>query len=104
MRPEIDRLQLTPDSLIAIGGALERSEDWAAAAKAYSTILGADASDVRAIKGMLKVAEGILEQNAKPEAALKIYRFLSKRCGSSPLSEYIQQGLAETERMLAPTT
>jgi len=103
MRAHLDRLDLAPDTLIAIGGALSRSEEWVAAAKAYSTILSADARDVRAIKGMLRIAEGILERRENPEAALKIYRFLSKRCSESPLADYIQRGLVETERLLAPS-
>jgi hypothetical protein len=104
MRAHVDRLRLETETLLTIAGSLTRSSDWAAAAKAYSVVIGSDAGDVRAIKGLLQVAEGILEHGAKPEAAAKIYRFLDKHCGASPLAEFIRQGLAESERRLTATS
>ena len=104
LKLKVDQLGLEREQLLTIGGSLEQTEDWAAAAKAYSAVLRVDANETRAVKGMLQVAEGILARNKNAEAAARIYRFLVKNCPQSPLMDCIRQGLAETERRLGEVT
>ena len=68
---------------------------------AYSTVIGEDNGSGRAIKGLLQVAERILNERQHPAAALKVYRYLMEHCSDSPLREYMTQGVAASERSIA---
>lgn len=98
LKPHLDRLGLDREQLLIIAGALEKKDDLANAAKAYATVIGVDAGETRAIKGMLQVADKILQEKHKPDAAAKVYRYLLKHCSSSPLAEYMRLGLEDAER------
>jgi hypothetical protein len=97
LRAHIDQLELNRDQLLTLGGALVSQEEWATAAKVYTAVIKIDTNETRAVKGMLQVAEGIMNKKHNPAAAAKIYRFLLKNCAASPLAEFFQQGLAEAE-------
>ena len=56
---------------------------------------------LRAVKGMLQVADGILYKRSKPEAAAKIYRYLLAHCSPSPFVSLMQDGLKESEKRLS---
>ena len=56
---------------------------------------------MQAIKGLLQVADRILNERSHPEAALKVYRYLMEFCSDSPLRDYMNQGYAAAERSLA---
>jgi len=75
--------------------------DLSGAAKAYSTVIAADAGEPRAVKGLLNVADRIARETQNLEAAAKVYRFLVERCPLSPLMEHIRLGLGEVERRMA---
>jgi hypothetical protein len=96
MKRELDRLKLDRNQLLLIASSLIRMDDLAAAAKAYSAVIGGHPEETRAIKGLLQVAEQIMNQ--RPEAAAKVYRYLLEHCASSPLAEFMTRGLAEAER------
>jgi hypothetical protein len=98
LKARLGDLGLNREQLLALAGSLVHQEDWAAAAKTYTAVLHVDSLDTAAIKGMLQVGEGILNKKRNPAAAVKIYRFLARHCADSPLSEYIQHGLAEAEQ------
>jgi hypothetical protein len=98
LRPVMDQLDLNRDQVLTIARCLVDMDDLANAAKAYSAVLNTDAGEIRAIKGLLKVADDILHQKERPQAAARVYRFLLERCGSSPLAEFMQRGLEEAER------
>ena len=100
MRSRVDRLPLSPEQILTIASALVKKGDLAVAAKAYSTVIGSDPKEVRAVKGLLGVADQILQHRHKPEAAIKVYTFLLEHCSSSPLAEYIHSGLEEAQRKL----
>ena len=104
LRLPADQLEVDKTQMIALANSLASSEDWAAAARLYSAVLRADTNETRAVKGLLKVASGILDRKSNPVAAAKIYRFLDKHCADSPLAEYVREGLAETERRLEAET
>jgi len=62
--------------------------------------LAKDASETRAVKGLLQVAERALSEKNNAAVALKIYRFLETKCAGTPLAEYVSQGISRTERRL----
>ena len=94
-------VELSPEQRLTVAGTLSNRGDLAAAASAYSTILCADPAEVRAVKGLLQVAESIQRVKSDPATAAKVYRFLLQRCPNSPLIEYAHRGLEEIERKLA---
>ena len=104
MRQHRSHLTLTLEQLLTIGHTLMKMEDFATAAKAYTAVIGQDHGELRAVKGLLQVAEKIQHEKHKPEAAIKVYRYLLQHCSSSPLVEYMQTGLEEAERTMAQAT
>jgi len=104
MRQYRSKLALTMEQLLTIGHTLIKMEDFATAAKAYTAVIGHDSSESRAVKGLLQVAEKILHEKHKPEAAIKVYQYLLQHCSTSPLVGYMQTGLEEAERSVAQAT
>lgn len=101
MRPHLDRLDLGQDALLLVAGEMARTDDLAGAAKAYSAVIGRDPGEARAIKGLLQVAERLVDESERPDAAVKVYRYLLEHCAGSPLVEFMREGLAAAERALA---
>jgi hypothetical protein len=97
MRPQLKGIELDAEHLLSVGTALARKEDWAAAAKAFSLVIDRDGAEVRAVQGLLQVADGILNKKGHPQGAAKVYRYLMARCSASPLAEQIRQGLEAAE-------
>jgi tetratricopeptide (TPR) repeat protein len=104
MRQYRSQLALTREQFLTVGHALIKVEDYATAAKAYTAVIGQDQGEVRAVKGLLQVAEKILHERRRPEAAIKVYRYLLQHCSSSPLVEFMQTGLEDAERTMSQTT
>lgn len=100
MRPHAGKLELDSEHLLTVATALARKEEWAAAAKAYSLVIDGDNGEIRAIQGLLQVADGILNRKGHPPAAAKVYRYLMTKCSASPLGEQIRQGLEAAERRI----
>jgi hypothetical protein len=106
LRAHVAKLDLNREQILIIAGAAATKGDLSTAGEAYSMILVKDAGEIRAMKGLLQVAERILREKNNPEVALRIYRFLEQKCSGSPLAEDISRGIAQAERRLAaaPTT
>jgi len=101
LRPQMARLGLDRDQLVVIAASLAKTDDLAAAAKAYSVVIAEDAADTRAVKGLLAVADDILHKKLRAEAAAKVYRYVLAHCSTSPLAEYMHHGLEEAERKIS---
>ena len=101
MRQHRSKLGLNREQLLTVGSTLLKMDDFATAAKAYSAVIGHDPGETRAIKGLLQVAESILHKKHKPDAAAKVYSYLLQHCSSSPLAEFMSNGLEEAERKMA---
>jgi hypothetical protein len=97
MRPHLGSIELDAEQLLTVAAALARKQEWAAAAKAYSSVIDRDNCEIRAIQGLLQVADGILNKKGHPPAAAKVYRYLMAKCSASPLGEQIRQGLEAAE-------
>ena len=103
LRAHVGKLDLNREQILTIAGAAATKGDLSTAGEAYSMILVKDAGEIRAIKGLLQVAERVLREKNNPEVALRVYRFLEERCSGSPLAEYISRGIAQAERRLTGT-
>jgi len=94
-------LDLDRDQVLKIAGALSRSNDLTYAANSFALILQQDATDARAIKGIMHVAETLVHERNQPSDAVKLYSYLLKTSGGSPLAEYIQEGLNQAQKAAA---
>ena len=87
---EAPSLQLDPTQLAAIGEALMAQGDPQAAANAWAHSLASDASNLKAYKGLLKVADHHLQKGDALERAIRIYDYLLERAPSSPFAEHVR--------------
>lgn len=104
LRAHVAKLDLNREQILIIAGAAATKGDLSTAGEAYSMILVKDAGEIRAVKGLLQVAERVLREKNNPEVALRVYRFLEQKCSGSPLAEEISRGIAQAERRLAAAT
>ena len=49
---------------------------------------------------MLQVADRILQETPRPDAAARVYRYLLDRCGDSPLADFMRLGLDQAEKKI----
>jgi hypothetical protein len=103
-KPQLARLNLNREQILMVATAAAAKGDLSVAGEAYSMILVKDAGEMRAVKGLLKVAERILREKDAPAVAIKVYHFLNQRCAGTPMAEHISQGLEEAERRLIKPT
>ena len=101
LRRESERLGLNREQILTIGDALLKKGDLAGSGAAYSTAIGRDPGETRAVKGLLQIAGVYMNERGKPEAALKAYDYLLKHCSDSPLTEFMREGRAHCRRQLA---
>ena len=94
----LKHLDLNRDQLLIVADALVKKDDLSTAAKAYAAIINSDPKEARAIKGLLNVSDVLLHNRSRPDAAAHVYRYLLQHCKSSPLSDFMSQGLEEAER------
>jgi hypothetical protein len=94
------RFELNRDMALLLADHLRHSRDFPAAEAAYGHVLEIDAQDLRAMKGLLQVAQERLREHAY-EDSRRIHQYLLRRCGDSPLATHMREGLAEAERRLA---
>jgi len=94
-------LGLDRDVILELANQLRQLRFFDSAARAYTLILEQDPTETKAIKGMLQVAEGHMHHHNDPGEARGIYQYLIRHCGSSPLAEFMHQGLTEAERRAA---
>jgi hypothetical protein len=95
-----DRMGLAPDVVLNIADELRRLGDLPASERAYMKVLGADAGENRALKGLLQLAENRLQAQSYAEAS-RIYEVLIERCENSPFAVHMHEGLAEARRRMA---
>ncbi len=95
-------LEIRPEHLMKIAAVYARSKELARAANTYALVLQEEPGEVRAIKGIMQVAEKLAKNGEQATEAAKLYTYLLKVAPDSPLTEYIQSGL-ETARTNAQT-
>ena len=65
---------------------------------ASGEFLRLDPEGARAAQGLLDIAERILTERGKPEAAHRVYAFLFKHCPQLLFATAIREGLERCER------
>jgi len=101
LRRESEHLGLNREQILTIGDALLKKGDLAGSGAAYSTAIGRDPGETRAVKGLLQIAGVYMNERGKPEAALKAYDYLLKHCSDSPLAEFMREGRTHCRKQLA---
>ncbi len=86
-------LLLDHAQLVAIGDVLFGHDDPSAAANAWAHALNADATDRKAFKGLLKVADQLLHTGGSLDNAIRIYEFLLQRVPDSPFADHAKAQL-----------
>ena len=66
LRSELERLEFTQEQFLLVASNLTKRGDLATAAKAYSTVISQDPNEMRAVKGLLQVADAILHKKNRP--------------------------------------
>lgn len=94
LRNQVAQLSFKADQVLAIAEVLEKAEELAATAKAYSLVIHSNPDEFRAIKGLLDVADRIRVDKRRPAAAIKVYQFLLDHCGDSGYAELMRDGIA----------
>ena len=103
-RQHLDRLPelgLDRAALDVLADQLLRDGDVAASAWTYSQALDAEPGDVKAFKGLLRVAEHHLEKEKSPLEAVRVYHYLLQRSPASPFADHARDLLADAERRAA---
>ena len=91
---EAASLRLDHVQLAAVGEALMVQGDPQAAANAWAHSLAADASDIKAYKGLLKVADQHLQKGEALDRAIRIYDYLLERAPGSPFGDHVRSQAA----------
>jgi hypothetical protein len=102
LRREVDRLGLNREQTLIVGDALLKKGDLPGAGAAYSSAIGRDPGETRAVKGLIQVAAVYVDQRNKPEAALKVYDYLLKHCGDSSHAEFVRESRDRCRKLVAP--
>jgi hypothetical protein len=94
LRAQLHKLNLKQDQVLEIAKVLHRADELATAAKAYSLVVHTNPGEILAVKGLLDLADRILNAKNKPAAALKVYMFLLEHNNDAGMSEVIRDGIA----------
>jgi len=93
-----ETFDLTPEQILAIGDALKSMKHYTGAVKVYAAVLNANANDVKAMKGMIAVAQLFAQQPDTVASAARIYDHLLSRCAGSPLLDFVSTERAKLQR------
>jgi len=94
LRNQVAKLSFKSEQVLAIAEVLEKADELAATAKAYSLVIHSNPDEFRAIKGLLDVADRIRVDKRRPAAAVKVYQFLLDHCAHSGYAELMRDGIA----------
>ena len=98
---EARELWLDHDQLTTIGESLHASGDLPNAANAWAAALNADAGDRKAFKGLLKIADQLLQSGEALDRAIRVYDFLVQRAPTSPFADLARAQLEIARRRSA---
>ncbi len=99
----IQRLDLDHTQLAALGDVILNQGDPLTAANVYAFSLAADVSDLKAFKGLLKIADQYLQKGESLDRAVKIYEYLLQKVPASQFSDHVRAQLELAKRKLART-
>lgn len=91
-------LGLTKEQTISIADTLKGMKHSAAAVDAYAVVLQQDATDVKAIKGTIAIAQELAQHQETAAEAVRICDALIRTCPASPLLDFIKAERAKAVR------
>ena len=89
---------LGKEQIAALGDALKSMKRYTGAVKIYAGVLASHAGDVKAMKGMIAVAQALSQQPETAATAVRIYDHLVSHCPGSPLLDFVNTERAKLER------
>jgi hypothetical protein len=89
---------LAKEQIAALGDALKSVKRYASAAKVYAAVLNAAPGDIKAMKGLIAVAQTFAQQRETAASAVRIYDHLIAHCAGSPLLDFVSTERAKLER------
>jgi hypothetical protein len=88
---------LAKEQIAALGDALRSVKRHASAANVYGVVLNAAPGDIKAMKGMIAVAQTFAQQQESANA-VRIYDYVIAHCAGSPLLDFVNTERAKLER------
>lgn len=98
-----DSFELQTDQWLKLGSVQRSTLHFELAQRIYAYLLQADASCLRAVKGMLQIADDYLRRQETTEQALRIYDSLQELAPDHPFEEYVEMGRERAARQLEPS-
>ncbi len=96
--PSGETFGLAKEQIVALGDALKSMKRHTGAVKIYAGVLTSNAGDVKAMKGMIAVAQILSQQPETAATAARIYDHLISHCPDSPLLDFVNAERAKLER------
>jgi len=96
--PSGETFGLAKEQIVALGDALKSMKRYTAAVKVYAGVLSSNAGDVKAMKGMIAVAQTLSQQQETAATAARIYGHLISHCPGSPLLDFVNAERAKLDR------
>lgn len=97
---DVGALRLNIANRLALAQPLRAKGELELAGTLYRSVLAENPTETAAVKGLLQIAEALLQRSGDPQSALAVYSYLMENCAASPLYEYMREGQAEAERRL----
>ena len=88
---------LSGEQTLTLAGELKPLNELRLSARLYAAVLRDERSEIRAIKGLLQIAEMLLREPGEEGAASKIYRYVLDTCPDSPLATFAEEGLSRLQ-------
>lgn len=98
-----DAFELEPEQWLKLGGVQRSTHHFDLAQRIYAYLLQADPGCLRAVKGMLQLADDHLRRPETTEKALRIYDQLEELAPEHPFAEYVEMGRERAARQLEPS-
>ena len=98
-----DSFELETDQWLKLGSVQRSTHHFELAQRIYAYLLEADASCLRAVKGMLQIADEWLRRPETTEKALRIYDSLNELAPDHPFEDYVEMGRERAARQTEPS-
>ena len=96
--PSGETFGLAKEQIVALGDALKSMKRYTAAVQVYAGVLSSNAGDVKAMKGLIAVAQTLSQQQGSAATAVRIYDHLVSHCPGSPLLDFVNAERAKLGR------
>ncbi len=99
-----DAFELEPEQWTKLAAVQRSTHHFELAQRIYAYLLGEDPNYLRAVKGMLQLADDHLRRPETTEKALRIYDQLQELAPEHPFEDYVEMGRELAARQLEPSS